>query len=85
VASRPNFVEQIAGLSAEQRARFERIVRRTLTQPVVIPTVPGPGPWPASLGQERMWVGADLAPAVNTYATGSGCAAPCRCRRCAPP
>ncbi|MDW5324853.1 non-ribosomal peptide synthetase [Plantactinospora sp. KLBMP9567] len=60
---------RIDGLSAEQRARFEEILRRKLAEDGTIQPASGPGPWPASLGQERMWIGSDLAPSVNTYAT----------------
>ncbi len=67
----PELAARVAGLDPQQRARFVAILGAKLDRPAAtgIPPAPGPGPWPASFGQERMWVGDRLAPAVHNYAT----------------
>jgi amino acid adenylation domain-containing protein len=64
----PELADQIAALSPEQRARFEHLVRAKLEQRVTIAPTGQDGPFLASFGQERMWVGDRIAPAVNNYA-----------------
>ena len=64
----PELAGQIAALSPEQRARFESLVQAKLDQPVGITRAGPEGPFPASFGQERLWVGDRIAPAVNNYA-----------------
>jgi nonribosomal peptide synthetase protein BlmIV len=63
-----DLASRLAGLSPAQRERFEEALRRRLDRAPSIPLATA-GPWPASFGQERMWVGDGLAPSVNNYAT----------------
>src|SRR4051794_23425803 len=65
----PDVQRQIAALGPDQRARFEQLLRSKLQRQPTIRAVDRDGPWPASFGQERMWLGTDIAPAVNNYAT----------------
>ncbi|WP_405059147.1 amino acid adenylation domain-containing protein [Kribbella sp. NBC_01505] len=65
----PNLVDRLERLTPEQRARLERLVRDKLDRGGEIPAADGPGPWPASLAQERMWLGSDVEPGANIDAT----------------
>jgi amino acid adenylation domain-containing protein len=71
----PELAARIAALSPAQRERFEKLLRDRLDRPdpAAVGRAAGAGPWPASFGQERMWVGSSddtVATATDNYATG---------------
>jgi nonribosomal peptide synthetase protein BlmIV len=72
----PELAGQVAALPPEQRARLEELVRAKLGEQAGIGPAAGDGPWPASFGQERMWVGEALTPAGHNYATALRLAGP---------
>ncbi|SCF07752.1 amino acid adenylation domain-containing protein [Micromonospora haikouensis] len=63
----PDLARRIEALTPQQRRDFEAVVRRRLSAGPTTATAATSGSWPASPGQERMWIGDDAG--ENAYAT----------------